>query len=64
MEVKKVFVEVEQAQKQPAIAETLIPTSVTNFGNCVVRKDGENNQAFINEYEVNLCVRRYFLELL
>ena len=64
MEVKKVFVEVEQAQKQPAIAETLIPTSVTIFGNCVVRKDGENNQAFINEYEVNLCVRRYFLELL
>ena len=55
------FVEVEQAQQQPAVAETFTPTSVTNFGNHVVRNDRENNQAFINEYEVNLCVGRCVL---
>ena len=49
------FVEVEHAQQQPA--ETFAPTSVTNFGNHVLSNDQENNQAFFNEYEVDLCVR-------
>ena len=61
----KVFVEVEQAQQQPTVAETFTSTSVTNFGNHVLRNDQENNQAFINEYEVNvLCMGKYCLELL
>ena len=59
------FVEVEQAQQQPAVAETFTSASVTNFGNDVVRNDQENNQAFFNEYEVNfLCMGRYWLELM
>ena len=49
------FVEVEQAQQQPA--ETFTPPSVTNFGNHVLSNDQENNQAFFNEYEVDLCGR-------
>ena len=52
-EERKVFVEVEQAQQQPA--ETFASTSVTNFGNHVLYL--KNNQAFFNEYEVDLCVR-------
>ena len=57
------FVEVEQAQQQPA--ETFAPTSVTNFGNHVLSNDLENNQAFFNEYEVDLCVRGdMFFELM
>ena len=61
----KVFVEVERAQQQPAVAETFTSASVTNFGNDVVRNDQENNRAFFNEYEVNfLCMGRYWLELM
>ena len=59
------FVEVEQAQKQPAVAETFFSTSVANVGNHVARNDQENNQAFFNEYEVNfLCMGKYCLELM
>ena len=47
-EVKKVFVELEQA-----VAEIFTPNSVTNFGNHVVSNDRENNQTFINENEVH-----------
>ena len=52
-----IFVEVEQAQQQPDVAETFAPTSVTNFGNHVLSNDLENNQAIFNKYEVDLCVR-------
>jgi len=63
-EERKVLVEIEQAQKQPAVAETFAPTSVTNFGNHALSSDLENNQAFFNEYEVHLCVRGIWFELM
>jgi len=61
-EVKNVFVEVEQAHQQSAVAETFTPTSVTNFGNHVVI-NGKSNQTLFNENEVR-CMGRYCLELM
>ena len=63
-EERKMFVEVEQTQQQPAVAETFAPTSVTNFGNHELSNDRENNHAFFNEYEVNVCVRGIWFELM
>ena len=52
---ERLFVEAEQTQQEPAIAETASATSVTYFGNHVERSHN-NNQALINHHEVTICV--------
>ena len=60
---ERLSVEEQQTQQQSATIKFANAITVTNFGDHVERKRSENNQDFINEYEVTLCVW-YFFEVL
>jgi len=58
--VERQFVEAEQTQQLPAIAESASAISVAYFGDHVERSHSNSNQALINQQEVATCVRVTF----
>ena len=55
-EGKRLSVEAQQTQEQPATIKFVSAVAVAYLDECVQRKHSGNNQDFINEYEVTLCV--------
>ena len=55
-EEERLSVEAQQTQEQPATIKYASAVAVAYFGDHVERKHSENNQDFIIEYEVILCV--------
>ena len=55
-------VEAQQTQEQPATIKYASAVAVAYFGDHMQKKHSENNQDFINEYEVTcVCVCVVFL---